>query len=385
MKGFHHIRACLPDRGIVAIDVGIENGRVSFLGNARESIDELAPANGILLPGFLDEHIHGAGGADAMDASADALATISASLAKEGTTAFLATTMTQSPDAIASALRAVASAAGSDQLSGAALLGAHLEGPFISPKHVGAQNPAHLQLPDPALFDEWQNIAGGKIRMLSLAPELSGAPDLIRHLRQAGVAVSAGHTDAGFDVMTQAVRAGLSSVTHTFNAQAGIHHREIGTAGSALLLDELYTELICDTIHVSVPAIRLLLRTKPHDRVILITDAMRAKGLPDGVSELGGQEVIVRTGDEGRTARLSDGTLAGSVLCMNEAIRNMVEKVGVPLPEAVDFATRNPAKHLGVFGERGSIEVGKRADFTVIDDHFNVLLTVVGGRVVYQK
>ena len=174
--------------------------------------------------------------------------------------------------------------------------------------------------------------------------------------------------------------AGARNVTHTYNAQSPLHHREIGTVGSALLYDDLHAELIADTIHVSVPAIQLLVKCKPLDRLILITDAMRAKGLKDGISELGGQTVIVKNGE----ARLEDGTLAGSVLRMNRAVGNMVQKAGVPLLQAVDYATINPARTLGIEKEAGSIKVGKNADFAVLNGNFDVLLTVRDGNVVYR-
>ena len=195
-----------------------------------------------------------------------------------------------------------------------------------------------------------------------------------------GIVTSIGHTGAKYADIEKAVENGATNVTHTFNAQTALHHREIGTVGSAMLLDELNCELIADTIHVSVPAMRLLVKNKPLDKLTLITDAMRAKGIPDGVSELGGQTVYVKNGE----ARLEDGTLAGSVLRMNRAIQNMVEKVGVPYTQAVDYATINPAKTLKIDGEAGSIKVGKRADFTVLNQAFDVLMTVRGGKIIYQ-
>ena len=379
MSQFKNVRAYLPALGVIRADIAFEDGVITSV-TPHEDDGALENAGELVLPGFLDQHVHGAGGADAMDGSPEALATISAQLAQEGTTAFLATTMTQSEENLCKALSAIRETMVDGSLKGASLLGVHLEGPFISPKFIGAQPPQYVQAPTREQFDVYQKAAGGAIRVVSLAPEIEGALELTESLTQNGVAVSVGHSAAGYTDVMRAVKKGLSAVTHTFNAQSPVHHREIGVAGTAMLCDALYTEVICDTIHVSVPAIQLLLRNKPQDKVILITDSMRAKGVADGTSELGGQTVYVKDGE----ARLADGTLAGSVLKMNEAVRNLVTKAGVSLVDAVRYASENPAKHLGVFHERGSIEVGKRADFVVLDSNFNVVKTIVGGKTVFE-
>ena len=376
-----NVRAYIPDLGIVRTDIQFENGIVTSIGKSTATDALTLPEDAIVLPGFIDEHIHGACGSDAMDGTFVALEQISRTLAKEGTTAFLATTMTQSNDLIKLALGTAGNYIATEKHAGAELLGVHLEGPFISKNYIGAQPPEHIQLPTVERFEEYQRAADGKIKMVSLAPEIDGACELISYLQKNGVRASAGHSGAGYEEMMRALENGLSTVTHTYNAQSGVHHREIGVVGTAMLCDELYTELICDTIHVSVPAIKLMLKNKPKDKVILVTDSMRAKGLADGVSELGGQTVYVKNGE----ARLENGALAGSVLRMNDAIRNLVTQVGVPLETAVDFATINPAKHLGIDHERGSITVGKRADFAVLNSDFDVLFTIVGGEIIYQK
>ena len=380
MKGFKGVKAYI-DGKVVKTDIGIENGLIAYIGDGEREIEEICKFDGILLPGFIDEHIHGAGGADAMDATPEALETISEYLAKEGTTAFLATTMTQSEENISKALDNAAKAIKKGEFGGAEVLGVHLEGPFISPKHVGAQPLEYVVHPSKAQFDKYQKIAGGNIKIVTLAPEENGGDELIAALNAEGVVASIGHTAAKYDDVVNAVKSGAKSVTHTYNAQTGLHHREVGVVGSAMLIDELNCEMICDCIHVSVPAIKLVIKNKPSDKFTLITDAMRAKGMPDGLSELGGQEVFVKNGE----ARLKDGTLAGSVLKMNVAIKNLVERVGVPFETAVKFATENPAKNIGAFGERGSIEVGKRADFTAIEEDYEIALTMVGGKIVYKK
>jgi N-acetylglucosamine-6-phosphate deacetylase len=265
---------------------------------------------------------------------------------------------------------------------GAAILGIHLEGPFIAAAHKGAQPLEYIATPDVETFAEYNEASGNAIKIVSLAPEVSESKEFIKYLTENGIVSSIGHSDAGYENIVEAIAMGTTNVTHTYNAQKPLHHREIGVVGSALLLDELQCELICDCIHISVPAMKLLAKSKPADKLTLITDAMRAKGLADGVSELGGQVVIVKNGE----ARLENGTLAGSVLRMNRAIQNMVEKVGVPFLQAVDYATINPARTLKIDNEAGSIKVGKRADFAVIDaETYDVLYTVRGGKVVYQK
>ncbi len=379
MKGLKNVTAYVAGKGLVKTDIAFEDGKIVAIGKL-DDVEPIFDTDGVVLPGFIDEHIHGAGGADAMDGTEDALQTISEYVAKEGTTGFLATTMTQSPENIGKALKNVKTVREKGEYKGAEILGVHLEGPFISPKHVGAQPLEYVAKPAPETFDKYNEISGGNIKVVTLAPEVEGGLDLVKHLAKIGVVASIGHTGAKFSDVEAAVAAGATNVTHTYNAQTPLHHREAGVVGAAMLIDELNCEMICDTIHVSVPAIKIFVKNKPHDKFTLITDAMRAKGMPDGLSELGGQQVFVKNGE----ARLADGTLAGSVLKMNVAVKNLVEKVGVSFTDAVDFASANPAKNLGLYDERGSIEVGKRADFAVMDKDYNILYTVIGGKVVYK-
>lgn len=375
MKGFKNAKVYLHGKGIVNCSVAVENGRIAAIGDNLPISEEYA-FKGVVLPGFIDRHVHGAGGADGMDGSAESLSVISKNLIKEGTTSFCVTTMTQSEENIVKALNAVKEFK-SDY---ARVLGVHLEGPFISEKYKGAQPEEYIKKPDKRLMERFLAASGNKIKIVSLAAEQENAKELITFLRQKGVAVSVGHSTAKFEEVKKAVEWGASSITHTYNAQTPLHHREAGVVGAALLIDELYCELICDLVHVCKEAVAVLVKNKPKDKVILITDSMRAKHLPDGESELGGQKVFVKDGQ----ARLADGTLAGSVLKMNEAIKNIVEKVGVDFCTAVDYATVNPAKSLNLFDEIGSISVGKRADFALLDDNFNVNATIINGEVVYK-
>ena len=379
---------CFKNATVYVDGQGLKKCTVSF-GETIEKISRYGvkgaeeiqlPNDAIVIPGFVDQHIHGAGGSDGMDGTVKDIAMIAKTIAAEGTTSFLVTTMTQSPENITKALEAVKAYREENSDEGARVEGVHLEGPFIAAAHKGAQPLEYVKEPDIAAFDAYNEASGNAIRIVTLAPEVEGADEFIKHLTEKGIVSSIGHTGAKFTVIEKAVANGASNVTHTYNAQTALHHREIGTVGSAMLIDALNCELIADTIHVSVPAMRLLVKNKPINKISLITDAMRAKGIPDGISELGGQVVYVKNGE----ARLEDGTLAGSVLRMNRAVQNMVEKVGIPFTMAVDFATINPARMLKIDNEAGSIKVGKRADFTVLNSNYDVLMTIRDGKVIYQ-
>ena len=379
MKCFKNATVYVEGKGLVNCTVEFDE-KIQKISKKSKAEEIALPKNAIVLPGFVDQHIHGAGGSDGMDGSLEDIATIAKTVAGEGTTTFLVTTMTQSKENITKAMQAVKTYREQASKDGARVAGIHLEGPFIAAAHKGAQPLEYVAQPAIETFDEYNKASGNAIKVVSLAPEVDGAEEFIRHIASQGIVASIGHSGAKYADIKKAVDAGAKNVTHTYNAQSALHHREIGVVGSAMLLDELNCELIADTIHVSVPAMQLLIKNKPADKLTLITDAMRAKGIPDGVSELGGQTVYVKNGE----ARLEDGTLAGSVLRMNRAIENIVRKVGVPLLQAVDFATINPAKNLGIDKEVGSIKVGKRADFTVINENFDVLMTVRDGEIVYQ-
>ena len=382
MKCFKNAIVYVEGKGLVKCNVVFDEKIKKIYKLCCGKAEEIAlPDNAVVLPGFVDQHVHGAGGSDGMDGTVEDISIIANTLAAEGTTTFLVTTMTQSKENITKALQAVKEYRAANKKEGARVAGVHLEGPFIAAAHKGAQPLEYVKEPDIATFDEYNAASGNCIKIVSLAPEIEGADKLIAHLSANGVVASIGHTGAKYADIKKAVEAGAKNVTHTYNAQTALHHREVGTVGSAMLFDELNCEMIADTIHVSVPAMQLLAKNKTVDKLTLITDAMRAKGIPDGVSELGGQTVYVKNGE----ARLEDGTLAGSVLRMNNAVRNAFEKVGIPFLQAVDCATINPATNLGLADEIGSIKVGKKADFTVLNNEFEVLLTVRDGEIVYKN
>lgn len=376
MKSFGNANIYIDGEGIKNTSLIFNNEIVSIGENTAKTQVLPLPKDAIVLPGFIDTHMHGAGGGDAMDGKIEALATIDKTLAKEGTTRFLATTMTQSEENILHALTTIAQYRKGKN----GLLGIHLEGPFISPAYIGAQPSEYVLEPNFKLFEKFNAASNNNISIVTVAPEREGAIDFIRKIKELGVSLSLGHTSAKFADIQSAVKVGANSITHTFNAQLGIHHREIGTAGAALLFDELYTEIIADGKHISFDAIKLLKKCKPKDKIILITDAMRAKGQGDGESELGGQTVFVKNGE----ARLKDGTLAGSVLKMNDAVKNLVKYADFTIEEAVDCAAKNPATRLGL-KNLGAIKTGNIADFTIIDKNFTVLYAIRYGEIIYKQ
>ncbi len=337
-----------------------------------------APANTLHLPestlcaGFLDVHVHGAGGADVMNGSAEAVATVARMLARYGTTRFLATTVTAPVDRILTALDVIAnSIEGAPAAGGAAPIGIHLEGPFLSHAKRGVHPTALLQPPSAALFDRFFDAARGHIKLMTVAPELPDALDLIAHAVSRGVRVSLGHSDAIASETRAGIAAGAVSATHTFNAMRALGHREPGMLGVVLDADALYAELICDGIHATPEAVRLWLRMKGLERAMLVTDGMAATGMPDGTYMLGDLTVVVANG-----VCMSDGVLAGSVLTMDRAVRNVQAFTGIDLPAAVRLATRNPEAMLGVDPADAS------ADFNVYDAGGVMTGTILRGQML---
>lgn len=380
LKGFKNCKIYVYNKGIVQTSLKIAEGKIGDINDKinTEGFLELKD-NLIVIPGFVDKHIHGANASDFMNPTYKDIKNILTAIPKEGTTSCLATTMTQSFEKIEESLQNISSFMELKE-KGTEILGIHLEGPFISPKHAGAQPISYIQKGNPDIFDKFNQAGGNHIKQVTLACEESDL-DFVRYLKSKGVVASLGHTDSSYDMALKAIEAGASSTSHTFNAMRGIHHRDIGVVGAGLLQDEVSCELICDFIHVSIPAIQLLYKNKPKDKICLITDAMEAKYMPEGSYQLGGQKVIVKE----NAARLENGVLAGSTLKMNEAVRNFIKATGASMTEAIDCATISPAKCIGMENRKGSIEIGKDADFTIIDKDFNVYMTVCRGEIVYSK
>lgn len=363
-------------------DILIEEGKIakvaaSIAANADLRIDA-AGKEWTAVPGFIDLHIHGAAGFDAMDATPEALGGLAAALPKEGTTGFLATTMTQSDAAISAALKNAASfkADGTQ----AEMLGIYLEGPFISPKRAGAQPREYIVAPSYPQFEEWQRQSGGRIRMVTVAPEAENGLAFIEQAAAAGVVASIGHSDASFAEAKLAIAAGVSHITHLYSQMSPFHHREPGVVGAALLEDGLIVEIIADFIHSHPKAVEMACRQIGADRLVLITDSMRAKGLAPGTYDLGGQNVEV----SGNGARLSDGTLAGSILTMEDAVKNIRTATNCTLSQLVAMTSANAAKELGL-ANKGKIEAGRDADIAILDSGLNVQLTICRGSIAYAK
>lgn len=329
-----------------------------------------------VLPGLVDLHLHGGGGADAIDAEPEALATLREVHLRHGTVALCPSLLAAEPAQLLRALEVVRAATG-DGGPGAAVLGAHLEGPFLSPRRAGAQPAEHLRAPDRVLLEELCAAAGPALRVVTLAPELPGALALVELLRERGVTVALGHSDASYEQAIAAVEAGARLVTHTWNAMGPLHHREPGLVGAALLDERLTVEAIADGVHLAPPILRLLRRLKSPDRLALVSDCTAALEAPPGGARLGVQPVAVRGG----SARLPDGTLAGSVLTMDRSLATFVAATGASLAEASLCATRTPCALLGETA-RGGLEPGQRGDVVVVDGTAALRAVLVRGRLV---
>jgi N-acetylglucosamine-6-phosphate deacetylase len=362
----------------------IEEGIITYAGddaNAPRGIEPVLDVKGAYVtPGLIDIHVHGGGGGDAMDGTVAALEQMARTFARYGTTAFLPATVTAAHQDLLKAVDAVKEAAAKGT-GGAEVMGVHLEGPYISDSRKGAQNPAHIRPPSMRELEEiWQK-SGPLLKLVTLAPESEGALQVIRQLRSWGVTVAIGHSDASYDQVMTAHLWGANHICHTFNGMRGLHHREPGVVGAALTCDGFSTELICDGIHVHPVAMKLLLRAKGPDKIVLVTDTVRAMGLPEGRYQLGGLDINVSQG----AARLTTGELAGSTLSMAMAVKNATQMLGVSLPQAIQMASYNPAHTVGMGHRKGSLTVGKDGDLAIFDQDLNALATIVAGKMVYQK
>lgn len=371
----------LTETGRERVDIFIEDGRIAGLGHKNSPVDKEFDLSGLtILPGFIDVHLHGAGGKDTMEGTYEALNTIAVTHAKHGTTAMVPASVAATMDEllrVATAIKEVVAKG----TSGAKILGWHAEGPYMNLECLGAHRKECVRSASIKEIEELWEASGKNIRLLTLAPEIEGALELIEYLRTLGVVPTMGHTSATVLEFDKAVEKGALHTTHLFNAMRKFHHREPGIIGAALSDDRVSSEVIADGIHVHPVALKLFAKCKGPDKAVLVTDSIEAVDLPEGEYSLGNLKVFVKDG----SARLEDGTLAGSTLTMEKAIINMIEFAGISLEEASQMASLNPARLLGIDYKKGSIKVGKDADLVVLDADFNVKLTVVEGNIVYDN
>jgi len=373
----HADRAFTPFEEIPDAIVVIQGSKISAVG-PRGKVDlprgmrEINAHGRTIVPGFVDVHIHGAGGHDVMEGRREALEIISATVAAHGTTSLVATTVTASEKETRDSVAGIAhfilntSQYPTRELS-AEILGIHFEGPFISPARRGVHPAKWIVPPSPELLAQLLEEARGTAQILTLAPELPGALDLIAAARRAGLVVSLGHTDATYEQAQAAIEAGASHAAHVFNAMRPFSHRGTGVIGAVLTSPKVSAELIADGVHVDEAAMRMLVELKTPERVILVSDGISATGMPDGKYQLGMFEVKVSSG----VARNAEGKLAGSTLTLDRALRNMVA-LGVPLPSALRMVTANPARQIGLGARKGVLAPGADADLVFLDDKLEV-------------
>lgn len=376
-----------PDSVLEGYAAGIADGRIESIKKENEMpdsyFDKIVDAGrDYISPGFIDIHNHGNSGHDVMEGTYEALNSMASFHISNGITSFLATTMTDSIPKTKKVIKTVSEYIKNQyedrKCEKAEVLGLYLEGPYFSMAKKGAQPGEYIKLPDIKELDEFINISNNKVKIVSMAPELEGVLNAVDFLKNRGITVSAGHSDAKFDEMNAAIEHGVTEATHIYNGMRSFNHREPGIIGAALTDKRVNCEMICDGIHIHPAAMKMVYMMKGKDGLILISDAMMAAGLQDGKYKLGVQNVYVKNGE----ARLEDGTLAGSTLTLNKAVYNMVHLVGVPLVAAVKMASLNPAEAAGCEDRKGSIAEGKDADIIIFDKNIKIKMVIKAGKIV---
>ena len=369
-----------PDEQFSGQSVIVEGGRITRIGPVGlvEAQSNTIDARGFyVIPGLIDLHVHGANGFDTMDATPEAIDGMGHFLAQHGVTSYLPTTVTASAEATLAAIQNIS--AMSNPSNGAGPLGIHLEGPYLNHDYCGAQPHQYLRPADIKEYKLW--LDNGQIRLITVAPEVEGVLDLIKAGNETGIEFAAGHSAASYEQMQLAIEHGLHQVTHTFNGMPPLHHRSPGVLGAALSDNRLRCQIIADGVHVHPAVVKVLVKSKGIDGTILISDGMRATGLQDGDYALGDQQVHVRNG----VARTQAGGLAGSTLTLDQALRNIMHFADLSFKEALPMATRVPAIAMNWEGRKGVIAPNADADLVIMDDRYQVRLTMVGGRVVYSN
>ena len=357
----------------------MENDRIAAIGTQAEPDVPDAVINGaglIAAPGFIDIHSHGRSDHDFCDGTANAFEVIGKGKLQDGVTGFLATSLSVSYDDLRS-LCHLAEDYKRNVTDGATLLGIHLEGPFFNPPCAGAQNPAFLKDPEIGIVDELNGIS--PVKKVSFSPELPGALEFTKALTARGIMPSGGHSEADYDCFEQHRAAGMKHLTHFCNVMTPVHHLRFGMVGGGLMADDVYVEMICDGVHLCDPMIALIAKLKGPERMMLITDSMRAAAMPDGNYSLGGLPVVVKDG----CARLTTGPVAGSTLRYHNGLKRLVRVTGLPLCEAIRATSWNQAESLGL-GERGKLENGFIADIVMLDENLDVRKTICSGCLKWQ-
>lgn len=372
----HSARAFTPLQEISDAAVVFEDGRITSVGPRASFVapagsKEISARDAIIVPGFVDIHVHGAGGCDFMSSTEDALSKIASTLIRHGTTSAVATTVTAPPDetrrCLESISRFIASDANRSSNASAEIIGIHLEGPFISQTRRGVHPAGAIAKPSVNLLDRYLEASGGKAKILTLAPEVPGALELVERAYAKGVVVALGHTDATYEQAHAAIFCGARHAVHIFNAMRPFSHRETGVLGAVLTDSSVTAEIIADGVHVDDPAIRLLLAAKGTDLVVLVSDGTAATGMRDGSYRLGTFDVTVMDG----ICRNREGKLAGSTLTLDRAVQHMV-RLSVPLIEAIRMATYNPARRVGIENRKGNLIAGADADFVLLTPELKI-------------
>ena len=386
----HNGKVLTPYR-IIPGTVIVEDGRIKEVAEGDIDVPGalVIDAKGqYIAPGFIDIHVHGGGGHDFMDGSEEAFLKIAETHAQYGTTGLMPTTLTSELEELYTTLE-LYKQADRNNTKGAQFLGMHLEGPYFSVKQRGAQDPRYIRNPDPK---EYMDILArsSDIKRWSAAPELEGAIEFGNHMRSKGILVAMAHTDAIYEEALIAFEAGYTLATHFYSCMSGVSRRECfryaGVIETAYLLDEMDVEIIADGVHLPAPLLKLIYKIKGPDRIALITDSMRAAGMPPGDSILGSKHNGLKVLVEDGVAKLPDRTsFAGSVATCDRLVRTMINMADVPLLEAVKMASQTPANILGIGNTKGSLIKGKDADIVIFDENINVSTTIVQGRVIYQK
>ena len=364
------------------ISVLIKNGKIDSLDSSGcdAQADQVIQAEGrCLAPGFIDVHIQGAGGADVLDNTEEALSTLAKTCARFGVTSYLATTVYK-PDLDNTHLRLSAECVGRD-LGGAALLGIHLEGPFIALVKRGMIQPDCLCMPGPEILGKINDLCQGHLSMMTLAPELPGALNLVETLEAQGTIASLGHTNATYEQTLDGFNAGIHHVTHLFNAMRSLHHRDPGPLTAIFNHDSVTVQVIPDGVHIQPPVLELALSRLGHDRVLLITDGMQALGLPEGKYVYNDLDYVSSSG----TARYHDGTLIGTAVGLSELVKRTMTLTGCSLQAGIDMVTKNPARLLGLGHKKGAIQAGMDSDLVLLNQDLSVHKTCVAGKIVYSQ